>query len=90
MLQHVFVTLIAETPSFCAGSREPSMICQVQSKEVFADQSKIAAYYPKFFEVLKQATNIPGNRFVNCSFFLNEIFMCLYFHFRHGIFLQVK
>ncbi|XP_060571971.1 D-dopachrome decarboxylase-like [Ruditapes philippinarum] len=62
--EHVFVTLIAETPSFCAGSREPSMVCQVQSKEVFEDPSKISGYYPKFFEILKQATNIPGNRIV--------------------------
>jgi hypothetical protein len=36
----------------------------VQSKEVFEDPSKISGYYPKFFEILKQATNIPGNRFV--------------------------
>ncbi|XP_045171810.1 uncharacterized protein LOC123533903 [Mercenaria mercenaria] len=63
-LEIVFVSLFAETPSFCAGSRDPSMICQIHSKKVFDDPNKVSGYYPKFFETLKETTKLPGNRII--------------------------
>lgn len=60
--QVVFVLLQAELPAFCAGSREPSMICEVHAKEAFDDEKNLDGIYSKMFSTLKETTRMPGKR----------------------------
>ncbi|XP_045171691.2 uncharacterized protein LOC123533841 [Mercenaria mercenaria] len=63
-LEYIYVTIHPESPTFCAGSRDPAMWCQIHCKKIFQDTANLQEYYKKFFETLKETTKLPGNRIV--------------------------
>lgn len=69
--QYVFVMCMCELPAFIGGSRDPGLVCHISSKSLVADSDeKIKTYFPKLFAVLKQATQLSGDRCVKRGLFV--------------------
>ncbi|XP_060607179.1 uncharacterized protein LOC132759429 [Ruditapes philippinarum] len=61
-LEFCFVTTHTDMRSFCASSKDPAMICQLNSMYIFNDEANFDKYYTSLFTVLKETTRLPGKR----------------------------